>query len=383
MKVLHVIPSLSASQGGPTVAMGVFERSLSHLGMEVHTVTTDDDGPGKRNEWGDQPPVTVRGATRHFFRKDTEFYKYSSSLSRWLKLHVAEFDLVHVHALFSHSSIAAGRAAVRHQKPLVIRPYGVLNRYGITQRRPWLKKLSLALLEGPLLKAAGAIHFTSKEEAEQAALLKIPLRGVVIPLGLEPLALPEPEPKRPATALYLSRLNPVKNLENLIRAWSSVTPSFPTWRLQIAGDGDAVYVDSLKHLAESLGHGQTIDWIGQVEGAAKAQLMANASLFVLPSHSENFGLAAAEALLAGKACLLSPGVAVGQEAKKEGAAMIRGPAADDLNLALRELMGNEMLRLELGRRAALFANSFLSADTMARKIRSLYETLIDKKDPKI
>ena len=79
MKVLHVIPSLSPSQGGPSFALPLMERALRGEGIEVAVATTDDDGPGARIDVALGQPLSVNGATRYYFRKQTEFYKYSFS----------------------------------------------------------------------------------------------------------------------------------------------------------------------------------------------------------------------------------------------------------------------------------------------------------------
>jgi glycosyltransferase involved in cell wall biosynthesis len=42
-----------------------------------------------------------------------------------------------------------------------------------------------------------------------------------------------------------------------------------------------------------------VRYVGAVEGAEKSRLLQHASVFILPSHSENFGVVVAEALMAG------------------------------------------------------------------------------------
>ena len=113
MRALHIIPSLSPSSGGPSFALPAIAHSLHSHGVEVHVVTTDDDGPGRRmvgipleHEMPQNGGWTVR-----YFSKQTEFYKVSLPLRRWLSAHVADYDIVHVHALFSYASLVGARAA--------------------------------------------------------------------------------------------------------------------------------------------------------------------------------------------------------------------------------------------------------------------------------
>ena len=91
MKVLHVIPSLSPSQGGPSKALPEMARALVRSGVGVDVVCTDDDGTGRRII-GITHGVSVThadGFRVFYFPKQTEFYKFSLPLLRWLCRHGA------------------------------------------------------------------------------------------------------------------------------------------------------------------------------------------------------------------------------------------------------------------------------------------------------
>jgi glycosyltransferase involved in cell wall biosynthesis len=379
MRVLHVIPSLSPVHGGPSMVLPIMERALTAEGVTVETITTDDEGPGLRNGWGDGTARDENGVVRRYFRKQSEFYKVSLPLSAWLRVHAGTYDIVHVHALFSFTSVAACRAARAAGVPYVIRPLGVLTRYGITQRRAVLKQLSVRWVEGPLLRAAAAVHFTLPMEQTEAEELGIPLRAVVVPLGIEAQPLATPSGDTLPTVLFLSRIDSVKNIEALLLAWARCHADFPSWRLVVAGSGDPDYVQRLRYHGASLGLGQSVDWVGHVTGAAKARLMAEATVFVLPSFSENFGIAAAEALLAGKPCLFTPGVAVGAMAAEQGAAVLAEVDAESLGTVLHGLMGNVELRQQLGRKAKEFAQAELSSVIMGQRLAGLYREILNRR----
>lgn len=375
MRILHVIPSLAPVHGGPSVVLPIMERTLTGEGLVVETITTDDAGAGRKNGKGDGEAREENGVIRRYFPKQTEFYKISLPLGRWIRDEVKRFDVVHIHALFSYTSIAAARAARLAGVPYVIRPLGVLNQYGVTQRRALLKRLSLRWVEGPVLKHAAAVHFTLDAERMEAEQLGITFESVVIPLGLEAASPVPTNPEAPPYVLYLSRIDPKKNLECLLDAWSRIYPTHPEWRLIIAGSGDENYLSALRERAKSLGIGEAIDWAGQVAGDQKARLLANASIYTLPSHSENFGIAAAEALMAGRACVFTPGVAIGVQASDNGAARLAGGTPQSLGNVLTELMENAQARAALGIEARHFAATELSAAVMSRRLRELYENI--------
>ena len=384
MKVLHVIPSLSAVHGGPTRALALMERALSGLGVQVETVTSDDDGPGRHVDKPCGMPLDENGVTRRYFRKQVEFYKASPAMGRWLSRHVRDYDLLHIHALFSYSSMAAARAARRAGVPYVIRPLGTLNRYGVTQRRPWLKRASLALLEGPALRAAAAVHFTSVDEQREAQALRLPLRGVVIPLGVEggpPANAVMVRTRFRALAdapylLYLSRLDPKKNLEGLLEAFSRLPSEWSAVRLLVAGSGEAGYVAALQDQATGLGLADRVIWAGHLEGELKASALAGALAFVLPSFSENFGIAAAEALMAGLPCVLGQGVAIADEVAEAGAGLAVAPDADSIAAALISVLADAQGRNRMAASAKVLAQRAYSAETMGERLVALYQQIL-------
>src|SRR6266478_6931973 len=120
MRVLHVIPSLSVKDGGPSLALPVMARALSQRGIGVTIATTDDDGRGKRQGVALGQRTDDQRIHYIYFRKNTEFYKFSFQLTRWLLKHVTDFEVVHIHALFSYSSVVAGFVARSRQIPYII-----------------------------------------------------------------------------------------------------------------------------------------------------------------------------------------------------------------------------------------------------------------------
>jgi len=432
VRVLHVIPSLSQVHGGPTRALTLMEQALTELGVTVETVSTDDDGAGRRNGKPCEVPLQENGVTRRYFCKRLDFYKVAPGMALWLARHVRDYDLLHIHALFSFSTIAAAWAAHRAGVPYVLRPLGTLTRYGVTQRRPWLKRLSLACLEGPALKRAAAVHFTSEDEMREAAECGVPMKGVVIPLGIE-AAIPSDDTLvrthfvalgNAPYLLFLSRLDPKKNVEGLLRALrelldchglrprndeaaviahyeaavianevkQSMPPGSPRRyasrdddagvsdkagvKLLIAGDGSPEYVASLKAFASELGLADRVVWAGHIDGALKASALAGAELFVLPSFSENFGIAAAEALMAGLPCVLGQGVAISQDVVKAGAGLAVLPDAASIAAGLLQVMADSETRSQMSKAAAQLAHRHYSAQAMGQNLLRLYEGLV-------
>ena len=380
MKVLHVIPSLAAVHGGPSQALALMERALAAQGVAVETATTDYDGPGRRNGKPAGRPLAENGAVRRYFPKRLEFYKVSPGFARWVWRQAGGYDIVHIHALFSFTSVAAAWAARWAGVPYVVRPLGTLSRYGVGRRRPWLKRLSLALIEGPILRHAAAVHFTSAVEWREAEALGVPLRGVLIPLGIEPgpaadgaaLRAAFPALREGRCVLFLSRLDPKKNLEGLLRAFSLGRDALPDVRLVVAGDGAPAYVAGLKALSAALGLADRVVWAGHLDGGLKASAFALAEVFALPSFSENFGIAAAEALMAGLPCLLGEGVALAAAVERAGAGVAVAPDPESILRGLARLLADAPGRTAMAAAAAALARRDYSAQAMGETLARLY-----------
>src|SRR2546422_889665 len=93
-------------RGGPSVLVRTLASGLSRAGIETHIATTDDNGPERlRVPLG--VPVVQEGVTYWYFSRQTRFYTFSWPLAHWLARHIPEFDLVHIHALFSFAALPA------------------------------------------------------------------------------------------------------------------------------------------------------------------------------------------------------------------------------------------------------------------------------------
>lgn len=382
LQVLQVIPSVSLSQGGPTRAILDIERALKKRGIAVTTATTNDDGGKAKLPVAIGTRVEDINAARFYFERSTSFYKAAFGMPRWFRENVRDFDIVHTHGLFSFAPLAAARAARRNAVPYILRPAGSLARYGITKRRPWLKRLSFDWVEKGLIESASVVHFTSRSEKSQADALHLNYKSVVIPLGIDLAGVPDGADARQSkngakTALLcLSRIDPVKNLEGLLRALSLVAGRHGNFVLRIAGDGDASYVDALKALAAELGLNDRVEWLGHVGGTEKNKVLREADIFIQASHSESFGIAVVEALACGLPCVVSQGVAISEEIAETGAGLVAEGSPNGLAAAIERMITDVSGRFAMARAARNLAIRVFSLDAMGERLESLYREII-------
>ncbi len=386
MKVLHVIPSISPLRGGPSRAVIDMVAALRIQEVDAAILTTNDHGPGLHPDlvtgrWREHQGVPVLAFARWSppVAALREF-AYSPTLSLWLARHLKDYDLLHIHALFSYPSTSAMAQARWAGVPYILRSIGQLSPWSLAQSRG-RKRLMLRLIERRNLQRAALLHFTTGAERDEAACLGLVPPSLVLPLGVRGPDLPaQPadhrSPAAPVHFLFLSRLHPKKQLENLLDALALLQHRRPeaSWDLAIAGDGEPRYVAALQERARGLGLGARCRWLGFVAGEAKWRALEAADWFVLPSAAENFGIAAVEALAAGTPVILSPEVAVAADVARAGAGLVS--ASDPEALALT--LATALERPSLSRRAAALnlAETDFSWSTIALQLRDAYRQVL-------
>ena len=100
---------------------------------------------------------------------------------------------------------------------------------------------------------------------------------------------------REPVIVTVGRLEAVKQLDHVLRAFAGIADRFPEWRLAMLGDGSLR--DSLKKLGDDLGVGSRVDWLGFV--THPEDFLRRAGLFVMASHHEGFPCAMQEAMACG------------------------------------------------------------------------------------
>lgn len=356
-------------------------------GISASIATTDDDGNGSQLKIETGVPLLEHGVEFFYFRRTTLAYKVSLDLARWLARRAADFDLLHVHALFSFSSTVAAWAARRSKVPYIVRPLGVLNRWGVENRRAIAKRVSLALIEVGIIRGAAVMHYTTERERSEAieALPELGrAKSVILPVPVPDEAFAPASPqlfleKHPELAgkevvLFLSRLDSKKGLDLLLPAFRDVLRQRPKAHLAVAGSGEVVFMEKQQQLANDLGIAATVSWTGWLTGEMKQSAFAAASLFVLPSYSENFGVAAAEALAAGTAVVITEGVALAANLEKAKAARVTGISERELAEAMIELLTKPELRREIAAAGNLFAREQLSIELIGTELDKLYRS---------
>jgi len=235
----------------------------------------------------------------------------SPELSRYLAH--ASYDCVHNHSLWLLTLRYAAQTARRLGAPLVISPRGMLSGWAYAHHR-WRKRWAELFIHPGAFRSAAGWHATSPEEADDIRRLGFTQPVCVSPNGV---ALPSPAglaaqrtawwkkfsglAERPV-ALFYSRFHRKKRLRELIELWQSAPRG--DWHLLVAGIPEEFSVAEVQSWISS---SPAASGVTVADSTGMPPPYAIASLFLLPSHSENFGLVVAEALAAGVPALVTDG----------------------------------------------------------------------------
>jgi glycosyltransferase involved in cell wall biosynthesis len=304
----------------------------------------------------------------------------SPEMRRWIDRTVSNerVRLIHCHSPWLMAPVYSSRAAKRHSIQLVVSPRGCFSEWAFNSGSR-AKPLFWRWLQRPALESVVCFHATSDSEFGDIRRLGFQQPVAVIPNGVD---LPPTSPRlarHPRTLLFLGRLHPIKGLSNLLRAWQIVQDREPAWRLRIAGPNEVGHLAELQRIAHDLKLGR-VEFVGERIGMAKWAEFNSADLFVLPSHSENFGQVVAEALAFGVPVVVSKGAPWELiESKRCGWWTDNG--VESLVASLTEALScpNEKLQV-MGNRGRHWMAQEYSWPVIASKMATTYRWLIDGGD---
>ncbi|MBT8587053.1 glycosyltransferase [Polynucleobacter paneuropaeus] len=340
MKILEIIGTLNPTFGGPVEGVREMSKQLRDMGHSVEVVCADPVA----SSWIENFPVKVHALGPSFFK-----YCFNFVLIKWLLNNSNKYDVLIVNGVWQFHSFATYLASKSTKIPYFIYTHGMLD--------PWFKnafpikhikkQIYWLLAEYWVIKNAKNVIFTTEEERQLAKSSFVPYtsKGVVINFGIrgckdfsnenkDLFFRKYPQLIGKKCILFLSRIHHKKGCDLLIKAFSSIYKNDDSYHLVIVGNDQEGLRTSFEKLAENLGTTSRINWTGMVSDDMKWSCYHACEVFMLPSHSENFGSAVVEALSVGKPVLITNKVNIWREIASHNAGIVEN---DDLEGAIKLL----------------------------------------------
>lgn len=301
MRLTQIIPSLEEQYGGPSKSVLALSRALAAEGHDVDLLATHPTTPSSRTEGSLSVNVFKRG------------WPGQICPSVGLRKHLlgSHPEVIHHHSLWLRTLHYAHTTARARGVPLVISPRGMLGGWALGHHR-WRKRIARNVIHPGAFAGAAGWHVTSDEEAAEVRALGFRQPICVAPNAVS-AAVPEataeatarwrelcPEVQNRRVALFYSRFHSKKRVLELIDLWLKVAPA--DWLLLLVGIAQDYTPRELEtYVLRSSGVGR----VRAFDGIGRPPPYGVASLFLLPSHNENFGLVIAEAMAHGLPILVT------------------------------------------------------------------------------
>ncbi len=411
MKILHIIPTYwpAYSRGGPIWSVHNINKWLVHKGVDVTVYTTDIDLEGKVSL---NQEIILDGVKvfyfRHSFPRIWEYWRvgflpaflprhweYSSDLHKVLQKNAKKFDLVHITSIFLFASTLGVFYAKKFGKPSIISPRGnLMEPIDIKFIKGRFKKIYINFFERQALKNADAIHFTVEYEQKEYESHKFPaLKKFIIPNGIDEDEFENFKKDKNINLdfrkkhgmgedekiiLFLGRLNWKKGLDTLIPAFKLVSEKISKARLVIAGNDEGGYRNKIERLISNYNLEKKVCFTGVIKGEEKIEVFKESDVFVLPSYSENFGMAVVEAMYFGLPVIVTKYVGVAPWIEKSKAGFVVSKDPESIAQAVFKILENKVSQKQMGENGKLVVRQNFIISKIVNQWVEIYKELISK-----
>jgi glycosyltransferase involved in cell wall biosynthesis len=295
VKVFLAATSLGSDYGGPAFSVSALASALADVGVDVGLWAADGSA-----------------VATPLLPKSTTVQRFGGAESDAL-MSFGSADLIHDNGIWLPHNHGLAVLAEKRGIPRVVSIRGMLEPWAFSHKRT-KKRIAWWLYQRRDLAQAQCHITTGEAESQNLRRFGLGVPTSIIPNGVH---VPDKSPRqsetklqsmthdRVRTALFLGRIYPVKGLPMLVEAWARVRPN--GWYLRIAGPDEAGHRKQVERAVSDAGLEKVISFTGSVEPHLKSSVFFDADLFILPSHSENFGMVIAEALAHGLPVLTTTG----------------------------------------------------------------------------
>jgi glycosyltransferase involved in cell wall biosynthesis len=411
MKVLHVCPTYwpAFESGGPTQSVHSLNKALVKNGINVTVYTTD---VGLRGDfWRRLKRENNLNGVRVIYFKSFGYkhYNFSPTLFWALAFHAGSFDIIHLTGIWNFTVAFGVFWAKIYRKPYIISPRGSLMKEPLKRKGSVRKNIYLSVFGKMFLRDAALIHFTAENEKEEYLEAGFPLKkGIIISNSFDTEEFENLREgadgkrfrnkfnisERQKVILFLSRLSWKKGFDTLLPAFADVLKKEKDAILVLAGCDDEGYAEKVEEIAFSVGfrkdqiisliHPQgnklavdpKIIFTGMLLDKDKVSAFLGSDVFVLPSYSENFGMAVAEAMCFELPIIVTKYVGIAPLIKERGAGVVIEKNRDELAGAILKVLEGRADVRQMVRAAKKLVEEF-SLSRVATAMSEAYKKAIN------
>lgn len=379
-RILHLVAASGSAHERAHTSVRVTAASLAQRGVEVHVASVMAPSQAPRNLPAGKPVTDEHGVHYWWFPRRLGRYAVSFPLQSWLTDHIEDFDVVHLHTLFSHAALAAASAARRTGVPYVVEPNGALHEW-LSPGRSRFRNATLSLLEGRVLEHAALMRFDLDEELAEALALGVETPTMLLPQaatgtdGRDTRALHRRLDLPPSRriVLFRGRIDENSGIDILLRAAREILARIEDVVFVIAGDGPSEFVAQAKADAHALGlSSDDVRWAGTELRSLSREDIGDAELFVLPATAENRDVAIVDALAMGIPVVVSHHVQLAADVTRACAGIAVACESGAVAQAISSIMSKPEFAAAMGNWAREYAARRFSPAAVAQELLMMY-----------
>lgn len=391
LRVLHVTPIYEPAYvyGGPARSLPMLCRSLVRAGAEVTVLTTNANGATDLDVPLGQPVDLGGVETLYYPRRSPRGLCYSPDLARACEARTAWFDLVHTTGMWTYPPVRAASISRRRGKPYVVSPRGMLMKWEM-RHKAWKKRLYFYAVEYGRLKRSAGIHCTTQAEKDALRGLGLEGRGFVVANGLDTAEFEQLPargrlrerlgiPQDAQVLLFLGRLHAKKGIEDTLAAFKRLSDRYPNLHLILSGPDEGGYTATVGRWAAQADLAGRVHLTGKLQDTQRLAAFRDADVFVLLSHSENFGMGVAEAMACGLPVVVSEEVGISPWVVRWNAGLSVRRDSEAAAQAIANLLDHPEEAHAMGERGQCLVASEFSADAMGRQMLAKYDEILNSK----
>jgi glycosyltransferase involved in cell wall biosynthesis len=374
MKILEISSAFPPSRGGVEMTVSELSNRLAEMGHEVTVITSTRGGDAR---YSDEFVGKVR-----VIRLPERLHVFEAPILPQIAYRALffDFDVLHVHGMsptITDLGILVGKL---RRKPVVLTYHNDAEstlEWGVARAAARV----YARLCVPIVGIADSIVCATNSYGTSSPVLRhFKGRMEVIPLGVDVTRFSNTRSRLSTSdrkeVLFVGQLKEYKGVNFLIEAIAKLRRDGANVTLSIAGDGPSY--PRLKGMVETLGIGDCVRFLGNLNNSDLADSYESCDLVVLPSVSrrEAFGLVQLEASAAGKAVVASDIPGVSDVTKRVGGYLAKPSDADSLAIQIARALGVKH-DPERFREAA----AAMSWDKVTLEYEELFQTLVKTQGP--
>lgn len=318
MKVLQIINAFypPCTSGGAGFVVHDISKVLARRGHQVTVYTTN---VLSRNQLfsSNYKKNYYEGMFVYYFNNilynPSLSIEFSYELYRSIKENILNYDIIHIHEYRSYISLVVSYYAHKYNIPIILQAHGQLPRIISKQRSKWFFD---TLLGYRLLKNCSKIIALNQMESRIYKNIGIPNKLItIIPNGIDFSEYNHLPPKGnfrigynlnkdEKIVLFLGRINKIKGIDILIKAFTDVVKNLDGVRLVVVGPDDGS-LEELQTLVKDMNIENKVTFTGPLYGLKKIEAYVDSDVYILPSRYETFPMTLLEAYACGKPIIAS------------------------------------------------------------------------------